>query len=118
MHSPRDGTSLPGRAVAPPRGSTVTMQYGYAQQGYGQQGYGQQGGYGQQQGGYGQQQGYGQQNGYGQQGGSPSGWQLCSNTQCIPVPSNQEQVLGRYDMQNQKITVSRAQCAVMMQQDG
>ena len=116
------------RPIVTPRSGITAMQYGGGgygtQQQYGGGGY-QQGGYqqgGQQQGGY-QQQNQGQwgvydQQGYGGQQGGGATWQICSVTGCYPVRPNQEQVIGRYDMAQQKITVSRAQCAIQVRQDG
>lgn len=84
--------------------------YGGQQQGYG----GQQQGYGGQQAGYGGQavttnQGYGAQN----------LWTVAfDNGRVYTLRNGEQQVLGRYDMTEQKLTVSREQCLVQIAEDG
>ena len=102
----------------PPRSSSLQMQYGYG---------GQQQGFGQQQQGYGsQQQGYGQ----------PVQWRLDALTGVAPMPqyrfpalpkywslpyivrNREDQVLGRWNMQQESMYVSRVQAMVRVLADG
>jgi len=56
---------------------------------------------------------------YGQVATPQQTWQLFSATgQAYDVGAGQEQVLGRYDTLDQKLTVSRSQCAVQIGVDG